>query len=78
MKNFPSFHYFTPEPNLSRCMRHLNGVYTQRCNRCHGRGGHLLLAVAELLSEFSRTAPTAITPPICWLLIRMQMLDCKT
>jgi hypothetical protein len=41
-------------------MRHLNGVYTQRWNRCHGRGGHLLLAVAELLSEFSRTAPTAI------------------
>ena len=33
-------------------MRHLNGVYTQRCNRCHGRGDHLLLAVAELLSEF--------------------------
>ena len=53
----------TSKPNLSRCMRHLNGVYTHRCNRCHGRGGHLLLAVAELLSEFSRTAPTAITPP---------------
>jgi putative transposase len=25
----------TPEANLSRCMRHLNGVYTQRFNRKH-------------------------------------------
>jgi REP element-mobilizing transposase RayT len=32
----------TPEPNLSRCMRHLNGVYTQRFNRRHHRCGHLL------------------------------------
>ncbi len=32
----------TPEPTLSRGMRHLNGVYTQRFNRRHGRVGHLL------------------------------------
>lgn len=32
----------TPEPNLARCMRHLNGVYTQRFNRQHHRCGHLL------------------------------------
>jgi REP element-mobilizing transposase RayT len=32
----------TPEPNLARCMRHLNGVYTQRFNRYHHRCGHLL------------------------------------
>jgi putative transposase len=31
----------TPEPNLSRGMRQLNGVYTQRFNRRHGRVGHL-------------------------------------
>jgi REP element-mobilizing transposase RayT len=31
----------TPEPNLSRGMRQLNGVYTQAFNRRHGRGGHL-------------------------------------
>ena len=24
-----------PEANISRSMRHLNGVYTQRCNRFH-------------------------------------------
>ena len=25
----------TPKGNLSRCMRHVNGVYTQRFNRSH-------------------------------------------
>ena len=30
-----------PEPTLSRGMRQLNGVYTQRFNRRHGRAGHL-------------------------------------
>ena len=32
----------TPEGNLSRAMRHLNGVYTQAFNRRHGRVGHVL------------------------------------
>ena len=32
----------TPERNLSRGMRHLNGVFTQHFNRRHGRVGHLL------------------------------------
>jgi len=32
----------TPEPNLSRGMRQLNGLYTQRFNRRHKRAGHLL------------------------------------
>ena len=31
----------TPEANLSRCMRHLNGVYTQRYNARHGCDGTL-------------------------------------
>jgi hypothetical protein len=31
----------TPQANLSRAIRHLNGVYTQRFNRCHTRVGHL-------------------------------------
>ncbi len=31
----------TPEGNLSRCMRHINGVYTQRFNRAHGYDGNL-------------------------------------
>jgi putative transposase len=31
----------TPDPNLSRGMRHLNGVYTQRINRSHDLVGHL-------------------------------------
>jgi putative transposase len=32
----------TPDANLSRCMRHLNGVYTQKYNLRHGCDGTLL------------------------------------
>jgi len=32
----------TPEPNLSRGMRQLNGVYTQAYNRRHGQAGHVM------------------------------------
>ena len=32
----------TPEGNLSRGMRQLNGVYTQQFNRRHNRVGHIL------------------------------------
>jgi len=31
----------TPDGNLSRCMRHINGVYTQRFNREHNFDGQL-------------------------------------
>ena len=31
----------TPDANLSRCMRHLNGVYTQRFNQTHQCDGQL-------------------------------------
>ena len=31
----------TPQGNLSRAMRHLNGLYTQNFNRAHGRDGPL-------------------------------------
>jgi putative transposase len=31
----------TPEGNLSQGMRQLNGIYTQRVNRTHGRVGHV-------------------------------------
>lgn len=31
----------TPDANLSRCMRHINGVYTQRFNRNHSLDGQL-------------------------------------
>ncbi len=31
----------TPEGNLSRCMRHINGVYTQRYNRAKRHDGQL-------------------------------------
>src|SRR3990172_347533 len=32
----------TPQANLSRVMRHLDGLYTQRTNRRHQRDGPLL------------------------------------
>jgi len=31
----------TPGANLSRCMRHINGVFTQRFNRAHGIDGQI-------------------------------------
>src|SRR4030095_7464549 len=31
----------TPKGNLSRAMRHVDGLYTQRFNRSHGRDGSL-------------------------------------
>jgi REP-associated tyrosine transposase len=31
----------TPDANLAKGMRQLNGVYTQRFNRSHDRGGHV-------------------------------------
>jgi REP element-mobilizing transposase RayT len=31
----------TPEGNISRCMRHINGVYTQRFNRQHQADGQV-------------------------------------
>jgi hypothetical protein len=39
----PCYHVVveTPDGNLSKGMRQLNGVYTQDCNRRHGLVGHL-------------------------------------
>ena len=31
----------TPDANLSRGMRQLNGIHTQAFNRAHGRSGHV-------------------------------------
>jgi REP element-mobilizing transposase RayT len=31
----------TPDANIARCMRHINGVYTQRFNRAHSCDGQL-------------------------------------
>lgn len=42
MSNHYHFVLETPDANLSQGMRHLNGVYTQRFNRRHGRPGHVL------------------------------------
>ena len=52
----------TPDANLSKGMRQLNGVYTQTFNRAHGRGGHvfqgrykaILVEKESYLMELSR------------------------
>jgi REP element-mobilizing transposase RayT len=41
MTNHYHFVVETPDANLSKGMRQLNGVYTQRFNRRHGMVGHL-------------------------------------
>lgn len=41
MSNHYHFVLETPDANLSQGMRQLNGVYTQRVNRTHGRTGHV-------------------------------------
>ena len=41
MKNHYHILLQTPDGNISRCMRHLNSVYTQRYNRRHGYDGQL-------------------------------------
>jgi len=41
MGNHYHFVLYTHQPNLSGLMRQINGVYTQRYNRRHGKTGHL-------------------------------------
>ncbi len=41
MKNHYHILLHTPDGNISRCMRHINGVYTQRYNRRHRKDGQL-------------------------------------
>lgn len=41
MENYYHLLIETPDANLSRAIRHLNGVYTQAVNRHHHRVGHL-------------------------------------
>lgn len=41
MNNHYHLCFMTPEAKLSRVMRHINGIYTQRFNRTHGRDGPL-------------------------------------
>lgn len=41
MSNHYHFVLHTRQGNLSALMRHINGVYTQACNRRHGKVGHL-------------------------------------
>jgi len=58
----------TPEGNLSRGMRQVNGVFTQRVNRCHGRVGHLFqgqikaIVVVESVRKFGTSQSVEAHP----------------
>ena len=47
----------TPEPNLARGMRQLNGVYAQSFNRRHARVSHLLQGRLQRAARAGRPAP---------------------
>jgi REP element-mobilizing transposase RayT len=65
----------TPEANLSRGMRHLNGVYTQAFNRRHMRTGHVLQGrfkaiVVERESHLLELARYVVLNPVRAKMIR--------
>jgi REP element-mobilizing transposase RayT len=80
MGNHYHFVLRTSEPNLSRLMRHINGVYTQAFNRRHAQVGHLfqgrfkailvdrdayLLAVCRYV-ELNPVRAGMVTEPSAW------------
>ena len=59
----------TPEANLSRGMRQLNGLYTQRLNRRHDRVGHLFQGrfkaiLVERESQLLELARSVVLKPV--------------
>jgi putative transposase len=59
----------TPEANLSRGMRQLNGLHTQRLNRRHGRVGHVFQGrfkgiLVERESHFLELARYVVLNPV--------------
>ncbi len=65
----------TPDANLSKGMRELNGVYTQSFNRRHGRAGHLFqgrykAVVIEKQSHLLEVARYIVLNPV-----RAKMVD---
>ena len=51
----------TPKANLSRGMRQLNGVYTQRFNSLHGSGGRVFQGRFKAIL----TEPDGVLPELC-------------
>jgi len=60
----------TPQANLSRGMRQLNGLYTQRFNHAHDRVGHVFQGRFKSIS-YQATAgefPAPVFLDVDWLL----------
>lgn len=69
----------TPEGNLSRGMRQLNGVYTQAFNQRHGRAGHIFQGrfkaiVVEKESHMLELARYVVLNPVRAGLVRQPRL----
>jgi len=68
----------TPDANLSRGMRQLNGIYTQAYNRRHNRSGHLLqgryktilVDKESYLLTLCRLSSIRL-PPVWWQLLKI-------
>jgi putative transposase len=65
----------TPEANLARGMRQLNGVYTQRFNRAHRRVGHVFQGrykaiLVERDSYLLELARYVVLNPLCAKMIK--------
>ena len=54
----------TPDSNLAKGMRHLNGVYTQRFNRKHKRVGHVFQEEADKELGMALHAVMDFTSPV--------------
>lgn len=72
-RNHYHFVLQTRQPNLSRLMRHINGVYTQSYNRRHAKIGHLfqgrfkaVLVMRTLISSKSAATLTSIPFGRAW------------
>ncbi len=59
MGNHYHFVLYTRAANLSRLMRHINGVYTQAYNRRHGKVGHLFPGRFKAVSRVNQSIARA-------------------
>ena len=75
MGNHYHFVLHTRQANLSRLMRHLNGVYTQDFNRRHGKVGHLFQGRFKAVLVDREAYPLAVCRYIELNPVRATMVD---
>jgi putative transposase len=65
MGNHYHFVFHTRQANLSRLMRHINGVFTQTFNRRHGKVGHLFQGRFKSQGRFDLGGPRRYLMEVC-------------